>query len=186
MLRNPGIEMHLSAFHDILTECSALKSRVETERNAVSAVTAALVHTNETLARRGLLPPNQAVGLASSMEENALDLCATLDQVDASICAAMAPMEAFAKATERIRLARENAQRAAHDAAGSAQAEMARIESVVEQHSALCERLLTGSRDLADTASRTLDDLREKVDRLQAAFGEIVAAMSPQYLGARR
>jgi DNA repair exonuclease SbcCD ATPase subunit len=186
MLRNPGIEKQLSAFRDMLAECSDLKSRVETERNTVSAVTAALVHTNEELAQRGLLPRQRAEGLASSMEENALDLRATLDEVDASICAAIAPMEAFAKATERIGLAQEEARRAAEDAAESAQAEIERIESVLAQHSELCERLLDGFRELADAASRTLDDLREKIDRLQNAFGEIVAAMSQPCPGIRR
>jgi hypothetical protein len=68
MLRNPGIERQLSAFREVLAECSDLKSRVETERNTVSAVTAALVHTNDELAQRGWLPRQRAEGLASSME----------------------------------------------------------------------------------------------------------------------
>jgi phage shock protein A len=178
MPRNQAIERDLSLYHAILDECTDLKSRVETERDAVFAVTAALARAGETLAQRGLAPRDQVEGLTSSVEENALDLRTALDEVDASIRAALVPVEAFARATERIRTAREMAQHAAHDPE-----EWARIESVAAQHSALCERLLAGFRVLADTATRTLDELREKIHRLQAAFGEITAAMSSSYTG---
>jgi len=186
MPRNQVIERHLTAFDAILVECTDLKSRVETERDAVAAVTAALAYAGETLAQRGLLPRHRVEGLTSSVEENALDLRIALDEVDASIRAAIGPVEAFARATERIGTAREMAQRASRDPATGLPmnpAELERIESVAAQHSALCDRLLAGFRELADTATRTLDDLREKIDRLQASFGEITAAMSPSYTG---
>jgi phage shock protein A len=186
MPRNQAIETHLTAFHAILEECTDLKSRVETERDAVSAVTAALTHAGETLAQRGLVPRDQVEGLTSSVEENALDLRTALDEVDASIRAAIGPVEAFARATERIRSARDMAHRTSRNPATGLPmnpAEWDHIESVAAQHSALCERLLAGFRELADTATRTLDDLREKISRLQASFGEITAAMSPSYTG---
>jgi phage shock protein A len=186
MPRNQAIDRHLTAFNAILEECTGLKSRVETERDAVSAVTAALTHAGEALAQRGLVSRHRVEGLTSSVEENALDLRTALDEVDASIRAAIGPVEAFARATERIGTAREMAQRAALDPATGLPtnpAELERIESVAAQHSALCERLLAGYRELADTATRTLDDLCEKIDRLQAAFGEVTAAMSPSYTG---
>jgi phage shock protein A len=186
MPRNQAIEGHLSAFHAILDECTGLKSRVETERDAVSAVTAALAHAGETLAQRGLIPRDQVEGLTSSVEENALDLRTALDEVDASIRSAIVPVEAFVRATERISSAREMTQHASQSLGTGFSIdpeEWARIESVAARHSALCERLLTGFRELADTATHTLDELREKIHRLQASFGELTAAMSPSYTG---
>jgi hypothetical protein len=187
MPRNQAIERHLTEFHAILEECTGLKSRVETERDAVSAVTAALNHAGETLAQRGFIPRERVEGLASSVEENALDLRAALDEVDASICAAIGPVEAFAQATERISMARKTALLASSNNLSTGRAanpvELDRIESVASQHSALCEGLLARYRELADTATRTLDDLCEKIERLQAAFVEITVAMSPSYSG---
>ncbi|MEA3100560.1 MAG: hypothetical protein QOF74_4800 [Caballeronia mineralivorans] len=105
MASTPVIETHLNAFHEVLAECTDLKSRVETERVAVSAITAALVNASETLARRGYMTPQKVEGLTISMEENALDLKAALDEVDASIRTAIGPVEKFAEVTERMRIA---------------------------------------------------------------------------------
>jgi hypothetical protein len=174
------IETHLTAFHAVLAECSDLKSRVETERVAVSAITAALVDASETLVQRGWMTPQKVQGLTLSMEENALDLKAALDEIDASICMAIVPVEMFAQATERMRIAQKKAH-PAHEKSPAEQhgpSEPGLFDSIAAQHSALCEHLLESVRELADKATRTLDDLREKIDRLQTAFGEITAAMA--------
>jgi hypothetical protein len=186
MPRNQAIERHLTAFNAIIDECTDLKSRVGTERDAISAVTAALSRAGEMLALRGLVPRDQVEGLTSSVEENALDLRISLDEVDASIRAAIGPVEAFVKATERIRTARDMAHLTSRDPVTGlplTSEEWDRIESLAEQHSLLCEKLVDGFRELADTATRTLDELREKIDRLQASFGEITAVLSPSYTG---
>ena len=47
---------------------------------------------------------------------------------------------------------------------------------MVAQHSALCEHMLESVRVLADKTKYRLDDLREKIDRLQSSFGEVTAA----------
>ena len=52
------------------------------------------------------------------------------------------------------------------------------FDSMAAQHSALCEQLLESVRELANKAAYRLDDLREKIDRLQSSFGEITAAMA--------
>lgn len=175
------IETHLTAFHAVLAECSDLKSRVETERVTVSAITAALIGASETLVLRGWMTPQKVQGLTLSMEENALDLKAALDEVDASILTAIGPVEVFAKATERMRLAQAKALPAHENplAGQHAPSEHGLLDSIAAQHSALCEHLLESVRELADKAARTLDDLREKIDRLQSSFGEIIAAMTP-------
>jgi hypothetical protein len=174
------IETHLTAFHAVLAECSDLKSRVETERVAVSAITAALVGASETLARRGWMTPQKVQGLTISMEENALDLKAALDEVDASIRTAIGPVERFAQATERMKLAQTKALPVCEKSLNEQQgpSETGLFDSIAAQHSALCEHLLESVREFADKAARTLDDLREKIDRLQSSFGEITAAMA--------
>jgi hypothetical protein len=174
------IEIHLTAIDAVLAECSELKSRVETERIAVSAITAALVDASETLVQRGWVSPQKVQGLTLSMEENALDLSAALDEVDASILTAIAPVEIFAQATERMRTARRK--HPTHDGAAAEEpgkAESGMFDSVAARHSALCEHLLESVREFAGKAARRLDDLREKIDKLQSLFGEIMAAMSP-------
>jgi hypothetical protein len=180
MLTTPVIETHLSAFHEVLAECTGLKSRVETERETVSAITAAIVHASETLARRGYITPQKVEGLALSIEENALDLKAALDEVDASIRTAIGPVEKFAAATERMRIGQRGTHpdhlRPAADQSGRPEPRM--FDSIAAQHSALCEHLLESVRELADKAAYRLDDLREKIDRLQSSFGEITAAMA--------
>ncbi|OTP78739.1 hypothetical protein [Caballeronia sordidicola] len=95
----------MTAFSEVLAECTELKDRVETERVAVSAITAALVSASETLVERGWMTAKKVHGLTVSMEESALDLRAALDEVDASITTAIAPVEVFAQATERMRIA---------------------------------------------------------------------------------
>jgi hypothetical protein len=173
------IEIHLTAIDAVLAECSELKSRVETERVAVSAITAALVDASETLVQRGLVSPQKVQGLTLSMEENALDLRAALDEVDASILTAIAPVEIFAQATERLRTARRN--HTAHENAAAEEpgkADPGMFDSIAARHSALCKHLLESVREFAGEAARRLDDLREKIDKLQLLFGEIMAAMS--------
>lgn len=181
MPTTPVIETHLSAFHEVLAECTDLKSRVETEREAVSAITAAIVQASETLARRGYMTPQKVEGLTLSMGKNALDLKAALDEVDASIRTAIGPVEKFAAATERMRMAQrgphpDHLGPAAADQSGRPEPRM--FDSLAAQHSALCEHLLESVRELADKATYRLDDLREKIDRLQSSFGEITAAMA--------
>src|ERR1700712_2022982 len=99
------IELHMTAFTAVIAECTELKFRVETERGAVSAITAAIVDAGETLVQRGWMTAQKAQGLTFSMEESALALRAALDEVDASIATAIAPVEVFALATERLRVA---------------------------------------------------------------------------------
>jgi hypothetical protein len=174
------IDIHLTAIHAVIAECTDLKSRVETERVAVSAITAALVDASETLIERGWVTPQKVQGLTQSMEENALDLSAALDEVDASILTAIAPVEIFAQATERMRTARKK--HPAHESSPAEQpgkAEPGVVDPIAARHSALCEHLLESAREFAHIAARRLDDLREKIDRLQLLFGEIMAAMSP-------
>lgn len=180
MLTTPAIETHMSAFHEVIAECSDLKSRVETERVAVSAITTAIVNASETLARRGYLTPQKVEGLTLSIEENALDLKAALDEVDATIRTAIGPVEKFAAVTERLRTARTRAL-PVHVTAASGQSEepeAAMLDLMAAQHSALCEHLLQSVRELANKATYRLDDLREKIDRLQSSYGEITAAMA--------
>ena len=180
MLTTPVIETHLSAFHEVIAECTDLKSRVETERIAVSAITAAIVNASETLARRGYITPQKVEGLTLSIEENALDLKAALDEVDASIRTAIGPVEKFAAVTERMRLLQRVAL-PVHVTVASGQSEgpeASRFDSIAAQHSALCEHLLESVRELAGKAAHRLDDLREKIDRLQSSYGEITAAMA--------
>lgn len=182
MLTTPVIETHLSAFHEVIAECTDLKSRVETERLAVSAITAAIVNASETLARRGYMTPQKVEGLTLSIEENALDLKAALDEVDASIRTAIGPVEKFAAVTERMRLLQRVAL-PVHVTVASGQSEgegpeASRFDSMAAQHSALCEHLLESVRELAGKAAHRLDDLREKIDRLQSSYGEITAAMA--------
>jgi hypothetical protein len=173
------IENHMTALNAVLAKCTDLKGRVETERVAVTAITTALVDASETLVRRGWMTPQKVQGLTLSMEENALDLNAALDEVDASIRTAIGPVEIFAQATERMRLAQESVQmpdgQAATDRPNAA--EPGFFDLVAAQYSALCENLLTKVRELAEIAAHRLDDLREKIDRLQSSFGEITAAM---------
>lgn len=180
MTSTPVIETHLNAFHEVLAECTDLKSRVETERVAVSAITAALVNASETLARRGYMTPQKVEGLTVSMEENALDLKAALDEVDASIRTAIGPVEKFAEVTERMRIAqgRSSPDHGKSIAGQTGWPEPTTFDSMVAQHSALCEHMLESVRDLADKTKYRLDDLREKIDRLQSSFGEITAAMA--------
>ena len=168
------IEHHLVAFHTVQDECTHLKKSVESERLAVSAITNAINFASEKLVYRGLVPLQKAQGLALSMEQNAEDLNAALDEVAASLTAAIGPVEAFTKVTERIKTAQEAALRHDPDAAS-----FAMIDSVAARHSDLCERLLVNFRELADKARRTLDELREKIDGLQASFAQISAAMMP-------
>src|SRR5471030_2343389 len=180
MLTTPVIETHLSAFHEVIAECTDLKSRVETERVAVSAITAAIVNASETLAKRGYMTPQKVQGLTLSIEENALDLKAALDEVDASIRTAIGPVEKFAAVTERLRKAQRGAL-PLHVAAAAGQSEGSEtwmFDSMAAQHSALCEHLLESVRELANKATYRLDDLREKIDRLQSSYGEITAAMA--------
>ncbi|MFT4511094.1 hypothetical protein [Caballeronia sp. 15711] len=173
------IETHLSAFHEIIAECTDLKSRVENERVAVSAITTAITNASETLARRGYITPQKIEGLTLSIEENALDLKAALDEVDASIRTAIGPVEKFAAVTERLRTAQKAALPVHAAAAGpSEESEGSMFDSIAAQHSALCEHLLESVRDLANKAAYRLDDLREKIDRLQSSYGEITAAMA--------
>ena len=179
MLPTPVIETHLSAFHEVLAECTDLKSRVESERVAVSAIAAAIVNASEDLARRGYITPQKVEGLAISIEENALDLKAALDEVDASIRTAIGPVEKFAAVTERLKMAQgrklPDHLRPADQSAGL---EPTMFDSMAAQHCALCEHLLASVRELADKAKYRLDDLREKIDWLQSSFGEITAAMA--------
>jgi hypothetical protein len=180
MLNTPVIETHLSAFHEVLAECTDLKSRVATERVAVSAITTAIVNASETLARRGYMTPQRVEGLTLSIEENALDLKAALDEVDASICTAIGPVEKFAAVTERLRTAQRRAP-SVHVTAAAGQSEgpeASMFDSMAARHSALCEHLLESVRELANNATYRLDDLREKIDRLQSSYGEITAAMA--------
>jgi hypothetical protein len=182
MLPTPVIETHLSAFHEVIAECTDLKSRVETERVAVSAIAAAIVNASETLARRGYITPQKVEGLTLSIEENALDLKAALDEVDASIRTAIGPVEKFAVVTERLRTAQKVAlpvhvTAAAGRSEGSEALEASMFDSIAAQHSALCEHLLESVRELANKATYRLDDLRERIDRLQSSYGEITAAM---------
>jgi phage shock protein A len=180
MLTTPVIETHLNAFHEVIAECTDLKSRVETERMAVSAVTAAIVNASETLARRGYMTPQKVEGLTLSIEENALDLKAALDEVDASIRTAIGPVEKFAAVTERLRTAQRRVL-PVHVTAALGQSEgldALMVDSMAAQHSALCEHLLESVRELASKATHRLDDLREKIDRLQSSYGEITAAMA--------
>ncbi len=176
------IETHLSAFHEIIAECTDLKSRVENERVAVSAITTAITNASETLARRGYITPQKIEGLTLSIEENALDLKAALDEVDASIRTAIGPVEKFAAVTERLRTAQKAALPVHAAPAGpseeSEESEGSMFDSIAAQHSALCEHLLESVRDLANKAAYRLDDLREKIDRLQSSYGEITAAMA--------
>jgi hypothetical protein len=180
MLTTPVIETHLSAFHEVIAECTDLKSRVETERVAVSAISAAIVNASETLARRGYMTPQKVEGLTLSIEENALDLKAALDEVDASIRTAIGPVEKFAAVTERLRTAQRGA-RPVHVTAASGQSEEPEalmFDLMAAQHSALCEHLLESVRELANKATYRLDDLRKKIDGLQSSYGEITAAMA--------
>jgi len=180
MLTTPVIETHLSAFHEVIAECADLKSRVETERVAVSAITAAIVNASGTLARRGYMTQQKVEGLTLSIEENALDLKAALDEVDASIRTAIGPVEKFAAVTERLRTAQRGA-RPVHVTAASGQSEgpeASMFDLMAAQHSALCEHLLESVRELANKATYRLDDLRERIDRLQSSYGEITAAMA--------
>jgi len=115
-----------------------------------------------------------------SIEENALDLKAALDEVDASIQTAIGPVEKFAAVTERLRTA-QGAALPAHVTAAAGQSEgpeALMFDSMAAQHSALCEHLLESVRELANKATYRLDDLREKIDRLQSSYGEITAAMA--------
>jgi hypothetical protein len=180
MLTTPVIETHLSAFHEVIAECTDLKSRVETERVAVSAITAAIVNASDTLARRGYMTPQKVEGLTLSIEENALDLKAALDEVDASIRTAIGPVEKFAAVTERLRTVQRGALPAhvTTTEGQSARPEALMFDSMAAQHSALCEHLLENVRELASKATYRLDDLREKIDRLQSSYGEITAAMA--------
>jgi hypothetical protein len=176
------IETHLSAFHEVIAECTDLKSRVETERVAVSAITAAIVNASETLAKRGYMTPQKVEGLTLSIEENALDLKAALDEVDASIRTAIGPVEKFAAVTERLRTAQTVAlpvhvMAAAGRSEEPEEPEASMFDSIAAQHSALCEHLLESVRELANKATYRLDDLRERIDRLQSSYGEITAAM---------
>jgi hypothetical protein len=52
------------------------------------------------------------------------------------------------------------------------------FDSIAAQHSALCEHLLESVRELANKATYRLDDVRERIDRLQSSYGEITAAMA--------
>jgi hypothetical protein len=183
MRPTPVIETHLSAFHEVIAECTDLKSRVETERVAVSAITAAIVNASETLAKRGYMTPQKVEGLTLSIEENALDLKAALDEVDASIRTAIGPVEKFAAVTERLRTAQRVAlpvhvMAAAGRSEEPEEPEASMFDSIAAQHSALCEHLLESVRELANKATYRLDDLREKIDRLQSSYGEITAAMA--------
>jgi len=173
------IETHMTALSAVLAECAELKCRVETERVAVSAITAALVDASETLVQRGLLTPQKVEGLTVSMEENALDLRAALDEVDASITTAIAPVEVFTQATERLRNV-ETSEVLSLDASAGESAETlpTLLDTIAAQYSALCERLLRNVRELAAIAALRLDDLREKINLLQSSFGEITAAMA--------
>jgi hypothetical protein len=180
MLTTPVIETHLSAFHEVIAECTDLKSRVETERVAVSAIPAAIVNASGTLVRRGYMTQQKVEGLTLSIEENALDLKAALDEVDASIRTAIGPVEKFAAVTERLRTAQRGA-RPVHVTAASGQSEgpeASMFDLMAAQHSALCEHLLESVRELANKATYRLDDLRERIDRLQSSYGEITAAMA--------
>jgi hypothetical protein len=170
------IELHMTAFTAVIAECTELKFRVETERGAVSAITAALVDAGETLVQRGWMTAQKAQGLTFSMEENALDLRAALDEVDASIATAIAPVEVFALATERLRTARTWDAVSVVDERGPPS--FALLDTVAAQYSALCEKLLRNVRELASIAAGQLDDLREKISLLQSSFGEITAAMA--------
>jgi hypothetical protein len=183
MRPTPVIETHLSAFHEVIAECTDLKSRVETERVAVSAITAAIVNASETLAKRGYMTPQKVEGLTLSIEENALDLKAALDEVDASIRTAIGPVEKFAAVTERLRTAQRVAlpvhvMAVAGRSEEPEEPEASMFDSIAAQHSALCEHLLESVRELANKATYRLDDLREKIDRLQSSYGEITAAMA--------
>jgi hypothetical protein len=185
MRPTPVIDTHLSAFHEVIAECTGLKSRVATERVAVSAITAAIVNASETLGRRGYMTPQKIEGLTLSIEENALDLKAALDEVDASICTAIGPVEKFAAVTERLRTARKVAlpfhvTAATGPSEGDQldESEASIFDSIAAQHAALCEHLLESVRDLANKATYRLDDLREKIDHLQSSYGEITAAMA--------
>jgi hypothetical protein len=60
---------------------------------------------------------------------------------------------------------------------GSEALEASMFDSIAAQHSALCEHLLESVRELANKATYRLDDLRERIDRLQSSYGEITAAM---------
>ena len=180
MLTTPVIETHLSAFHEVIAECTDLKSRVETERVAVSAISAAIVNASGTLARRGYITQQKVEGLILSIEENALDLKAALDEVDASIRTAIGPVEKFAAVTERLRTAQRGASRVHFTTASdqSEEPEASMFDLMAAQHSALCEHLLESVRELANKAAYRLDDLRERIDRLQSSYGEITAAMA--------
>ena len=166
----------MTAFTAVIAECTELKFRVETERGAVSAITAAIVDAGETLVQRGWMTAQKAQGLTFSMEENALDLRAALDEVDASIATAIAPVEVFALATERLRIAQTWDAVSVADERGPPS--FALLDTVAAQYSALCEKLLRNVRELASIAAGQLDDLREKISLLQSSFGEITAAMA--------
>lgn len=179
MQTTSAIDAHMSAFHEVIAEWTDLKSRVETERVAVSAITTAIVNAGETLARRGFLTSQKVEGLTLSVEENALDLKAALDEVDATILTAIGPVEKFAAVTERLRKARTRVLPVHVTSAGQPdQPEAAMLDLMTAQHSALCEHLLASVRELANKATYRLDDLREKIDRLQSSYGEITAAMA--------
>lgn len=108
------------------------------------------------------------------MHENMDDLNTALDEVDASIQAAEAPVQAFALVTERL----TRAQRVTGDERrniGSAHGKI--IDTLPAQLASLCERLLANFRELADKARCALDDLRAKIDGLQTSFAQISAAM---------
>ncbi|WP_060818543.1 hypothetical protein [Caballeronia sordidicola] len=169
----------MTAFSAVLAECTALKYRVETEREAVSAITAALVDASETLVLHGWATPQKIQGLTVSVEENALDLKAALDEVDASISTAIAPVEVFAQATERLRNARKHESASLGPSTGEpGSPSPALLDTVAAQYSALCEKLLRNVRELATIAAGRLDDLREKISLLQSSFGEITMAMA--------
>src|ERR1700712_4188533 len=170
------IELHMTAFTAVIAECTELKFRVETERGAVSAITAAIVDAGETLVQRGWMTAQKAQGLTFSMEESALALRAALDEVDASIATAIAPVEVFALATERLRIAQTWDAVSVADERGPPS--FALLDTVAAQYSALCEKLLRNVRELASIAAGQLDDLREKISLLQSSFGEITAAMA--------
>ena len=180
MPRTQTIERHLIAFRAALAECVDLQNRIETERVAVSAITNAIGFANETLVRRGWVSRHTVDMLALSMQENALDLNAALDEVDASIRTAIVPVQAFAQATERIKSAQDKVLRDCEDPAAGAKSASGvdLIDRVEAEHSALSERLLANYRELADKTAHALDDLREKIDRLQTSFAQISATMS--------
>lgn len=166
------IERYLAEFRMVLSECADMKKVSRNERRAVSAITIAINFASETLVSRGQVPLQKAQGLARSIEQNANDLNAALDEVDASIAAAIGPVEAFTQATERLKSAQQRALQLNADPASFVQ-----INGVVARHSSLCERLLENFRELADKARRSLEELREKIDGLQTSFAQISAVM---------